>query len=295
MNFVGQRIGRFAVERELGQGMAGSVWLARDPQSLRQVAIKLLHQPLDPSSSRGQRFQREVRALLALRHPAIVPLLEVGVHQGRAFLVLPHFAGGSLEQRLQTGGAFEPRQAARLVARLAEGLELAHAQGILHRDLTPANVLLDGEGQPAIGDFGLARFVHDPGADLTRSGAFYGSPGYLAPEQALGDRTELGVGTDVYGLGGVLYACLTGQPPLPARTLPEALTSAAERVPPPPSSLARGVPAELDRICARCLEKRPANRFPTAAALGASLRGFLAASPRPRLDRRGSSPWLTVA
>ncbi|MEZ6188976.1 MAG: serine/threonine-protein kinase [Planctomycetota bacterium] len=297
MNLVGERLGRFAIERELGRGMAASVWLARDPQTLRQVALKLLHDPFDPGAPRSQRFQREVQALSSLRHPAIVPLLEVGSFQGRPFLVLGHFPGGSLEHTLRTQGRLAPRQAARTVLQLAEGLELAHAHGILHRDLNPANVLLSAAGEPALTDFGLARFLDDD-SRITKTGAFYGTPGYLAPEQAQGDPRAVGVGTDVYGLGGILYACLTGQPPHAGETLQAVLDSAVLRAPRPPSELQPGVPRELDAICLRCLEKTPGRRFPSAGSVAAVLRGFLATPSEraPRLgQRRRASVGMTLA
>jgi len=263
-------VGRFALERELGRSDVGGVWVARDPQSLRQVAVRLLERPLPAGSPAAVEFQRIVRALLNLRHPAVVPLLEVGLHAGRPFLATALFGGGSLEHRLRTRGQLSPRRSARLVLRLAEGLGLAHREGVVHGDLTPANVLLGTDDEPALSDFGLARV----------SGSAHRLAGYQAPEEAAGQPPS--IAGDLFGLGGVLYTCLTGLPP-------------GGPDPSPPSDLARKVPRELDRICQRALRAAPGKRFPSADSLAAALQGFLGTPSEVQLQRRHApAPWKTA-
>jgi len=199
--------------------------------------------------------------------------------------------GASLQDSLGRG-RLDPRTAAALVAKLADALQAVHEVGLLHRDIKPDNVLLRPDGDPLLTDFGLA--LHAADERLTRTGAFVGTPGYLPPEQAAGDRERVGVPSDVYALGAVLYACLTGEPPHGSLDMVQALL-AAERLPEPPSSKVDGLPAELDAICLRCLQPDPRARYPDARALGGELGAFLAGQAARPGSRRRLAPVLAVS
>ncbi|MEZ6183572.1 MAG: protein kinase [Planctomycetota bacterium] len=264
--------GRYVLHQVIGRGGMGEVWRAFDPQLGREVALKLLRAGQIPAR-RAERFRREAQALAQLQHPHVIRIHDAGEAAGRAYLVMELVDGGSLQTRLAQRGPLAPRVAAGLILQLARALAVAHAAGILHRDVKPDNVLLRADGSPVLTDFGLALAEED--RRLTQTGAFVGTPGYLAPEQGSGARvTASDPRGDVYSLGATLYACLTGAPPHGQLSLLEQL-AAAERRPQPPSRLARGGDAELDRICLACLEPNPAARTPSMPALAASLSAYL--------------------
>ena len=267
-----ETVGRYRLIAEVARGGVGAVWRAVDPAG-HTVALKLLLAGRAATPVQRRRFADEVRALMRLRHPGVVTLLDAGEHQGVPWLAMEWVEGETLDARLARGGALEPGKAAALVASLGEAVAACHARGVLHRDLKPANVLLRGDGSPLLTDFGLARdLVHDDGRSLaTRSGQWLGTPGYWAPEQARGDRAAIGPRTDVYGLGAVLHAALTGRPPQAGDSWQETLL-ALERPPSPPSRVRPGIPAWLDAACLRALDPDPARRPGSAAELVAALR-----------------------
>lgn len=280
-----ERIGPYEVERELGRGGMGAVFLARDPRVGRRVAIKLV---TNPDVAVGlRRFHTEAQATARLRHPAIVTVHELGEHGGRPYLVLDPVEGGSLKERLARG-PLPPREAAELAHVLAGALAHAHAQGVLHRDLKPANVLLTSSGAPVLSDFGLARDLSDTRERLTRTGELLGTPAYMSPEQADGRPGAVDRRSDVYGLGATLYAALTGRPPFEAPALIQLLSEVLSAAPAPPSSRAPEVPPALDAICLRALAKEPDERYATAGELADALTRWLeqgAASPRSAKGR----------
>ena len=199
-------------------------------------------------------FQSEVEAVASLDHPNIVPIFEVGEHQGIRFYSMKLIDGQSLQDRLASFRD-RPRAAARLVAQTAEAIHHAHERGVLHRDLKPSNVLVDDRDQPHVIDFGLARrIVRDPAATSTLT-IPAGTPQYMAPEQAQGRRREITTATDVYGLGTVLYSLLTGEPPFRGDTPVETLRQVIEEDPRRPSSWNPGLDQDLETICLKCLEK----------------------------------------
>jgi hypothetical protein len=256
---------------QLGEGGMGVVYLARQVALDRQVALKTL--PGGASAEADARMKQEAARLAKLSHPNVVQVYDVGEADGRAYFALELMPGGSLADRLRDG-PFDPRAAAELVRHLTAGLDATHRVGLVHCDLKPANVLLAADGTPKLADFGLAR-RYDDADRQTRTGTVRGTPSYMAPEQAAGKVGEFGPGVDVYALGGVLYELLTGRPPFLAASVLETLKQVQSRDPVPPRRLNPGVPADLETVCLKCLEKEPAKRYPSAAALGDDLARFL--------------------
>jgi serine/threonine-protein kinase len=280
----------YEVQDLLGRGGMGAVYKARHLGLNRTVAVKMLLAGAYAADHERARFQREAEAVAGLRHGNIVQVYDVGEHEGRPYFTMELIEGGSLRQKL----AHTPqpaRPAAALAATLAEAVQVAHEGGIVHRDLTPANVLLTPDGTPKISDFGLARRLADADA-LTQSGATLGTPGYMAPEQAGGKTRAIGPATDVYALGTILYEMLTGRPPFRGETTAETLLQVLYEEPVPPSRLHAKVPRDLETICLKCLHKDPQRRYATAAALADDLRRFgrgepIAARPAGLLERTG--------
>lgn len=275
----------YELYEEVGRGGMGVVYRARQVALNRTVAVKLLRAD-DPIAAK--RLLAEARAAARLDHPGIVPIFEVGDYGGRPFLAMAFVPGGTLADRA-AGGPLPARDAARLVRDAARAVQHAHEQGVIHRDLKPGNVLLDERGRPKVGDFGLAKA--DGAPTLTTDGAVLGTPAYMPPECAAGRAATAGPGADVYGLGGILYALLTGRAPFSADTPLEALRRAAEDDPVPPRDTNRAVPRGLEAVCLKCLEKDPARRYPSAAALAADLDRFLAGET-PHAERVRWVDWL---
>ncbi|HBP22591.1 MAG TPA: hypothetical protein DEA08_33030, partial [Planctomycetes bacterium] len=266
----------------------GAVYAARHVQTGARVALKqVLVVDEDPDTL--ARFEVEARALARVRHPQVVQLLEVGRDaRGRPWIAMELVEGESLDEVLRRDGPLPAARALELVRPLVAALAHAHERGVVHRDLKPSNVLVRGrDGAPLLTDFGLAKRL-DQSQALTQTGEVLGTPGYLAPEQC-GVSGGVGPATDVYGLGALLYALLTGQPPCRGATLIDSLRHVIEVAPRPPSELA-SVPAELDALCLRCLEKAPARRFRDMGELGAAL-DSLGEEPR----RAGASALLVGA
>jgi serine/threonine protein kinase/WD40 repeat protein/Flp pilus assembly protein TadD len=270
------RLGAYRILNEVGRGGMAVVYRARQDNPARVVAVKVL---LAGSHSRGEwraRFRAEADTIARLRHAHIVQVFEAGEHDGLPFLALEFCEGGSLTQRL--GGTPQPgREAAALVAKLALAVEHAHRAGVIHRDLKPANVLLTGEGEPKVSDFGLAK--QEEAAGLTATGAVLGTPSYMAPEQAAGENATVGPATDVYALGAILYEMLTGQPPFRGANDLETLDQVRRQEPVAPGRLQGATPRDLETICLKCLRKEPRQRYATAGELADDLRRFLADLP----------------
>ncbi len=261
----------------LGRGAMGVVYKARQRGLKRIVALKMIgagghHGPADLA-----RFRSEAVAVADLQHPNIVQIYEVGEDHGQPFFSLEYVEGDSLAKKI-SGTPRPPREAALLVRALADGMEYAHQRGIIHRDLKPANVLLTSGGEPKISDFGLVKRLEDD-AGQTQSGSILGTPSYMAPEQAEGKIKELGPRCDIYALGGVLYELMTGRPPFRAASILDTLQQVRTEDPIPPSQFQPRLPRDLETICLKCLQKDPAKRYATAAALGEDLRRFLAGEP----------------
>jgi hypothetical protein len=219
-----------------------------------------------------QRFRREARAAAALDHPNIVAIHDSGVRDGRCYFTMAFVDGPNLKQAVRDHGMPAPREAVRLLLAVADAVEYAHRHGVIHRDLKPENILIDPQGRPRVTDFGLAKRSGPGDPALTARGEVIGTPTYIPPEQAVGDIDHIGPHTDVYSLGGVLYFLLTGQPPFRGRTVTEVLAQVMLGEPTPPRQLNPQAPEALEAICLKCLQKDPARRYPSAAALAEALR-----------------------
>jgi WD40 repeat protein/tRNA A-37 threonylcarbamoyl transferase component Bud32 len=257
---------------ELGRGGMGVVYKARHQALNRLVALKMVLSGVCASPEGLARFQSEARAIARLQHPHIVQIHEIGEHNGLPFFALEFCPGGSLDKKIK-GSPLLPQDGAQLVATLARAMHAAHERQVIHRDLKPANVLLAEDGTPKVSDFGLAKLL-DAG-EKTQTGAVLGTPSYMAPEQTSGRSQEVGSAADVYALGAILYELLTGRPPFKAATAIDTLALVRNEEPIPPSRFHPRLPRDLETICLKCLEKSPADRYPTAAALADDLRRWM--------------------
>ena len=269
--------GDYEIRAELGSGAMGVVYKARQISLNRLVALKMIKSGAFAGKGELRRFQNEAEAVAGLDHPHIVPIHEVGEHDGKRYFSMKLIGGPCLSQELASYTE-NPENAAKLVVTIAEAVHHAHQRGILHRDLKPSNILLDEQGEPHLSDFGLAKQVEVDGS-LTESGAVLGTPAYMAPEQATGTKRLVTTLSDVYGLGAVLYALLTGQPPFSGDSVIETLDHVRHRSPVPPSRLNPKVSRDLEIVCLKCLDKNPQRRGPSAHALAAELRRFLGGEP----------------
>ncbi|HEV3122364.1 MAG TPA: protein kinase, partial [Isosphaeraceae bacterium] len=267
----------YSLIRELGRGGMGVVYLAWQSGLGRMAALKMIRAGEYSRSHEVARFRAEAEAVARLEHPNIVRIYEVGERDGCPFFSLEYVDGGSLADMLR-GSPQPPRRAAELIETLARATQAAHDRGVVHRDLTPGNVLLTALGQPKIVDFGLAKLVVG-GAGQTVSGDVLGTPSYMAPEQAGGHSKEVGPAADVYALGAILYEMLTGRPPFKAETPLDTLVQAVNDEPVPPRRLQPKVPRDLETVCLKCLEKQPARRYEKASTLADDLRRFLDGEP----------------
>ncbi|HZW32369.1 MAG TPA: protein kinase, partial [Isosphaeraceae bacterium] len=276
----------FRLIREIGRGGMGTVYHAEQIGLDRHVALKVLSDGRVSSPNAFERFRREVRALARLRHPNVVRIYDVGEHNGLPFLVMEWIEGGDLAQRLREG-PLPIREAAEFARVLARTVQAAHDSGIIHRDLKPGNILLAieepgaaGSPTPRIGDFGLARLIEDHDDALTQSGAFVGTPRYMAPEQTgLVEGAIQGPATDIYGLGAVLYEMLVARPPFGGGSRIETLHQVVAGDVVPPRFLRSGVSRDLETICLKCLATDPGRRYSTAGELAEELGRFLDGRP----------------
>lgn len=284
------RIPGYELSGIIGSGGMGVVYKARHIKLDRVVAVKMLRGARHASARESAGLAREARSIAAIKHPHIVQVHDIGELDGQPYFTMEYVEGGSLARKLE-GNPMPAREAADLVAILADAVHTAHAAGIVHRDLKPANVLVDVDGSPKIADFGLARRTRGDARD-TLSLTVVGTPSYMAPEQVLPTTDALGPTVDVYALGAVLYELLTGRPPFRADSHTETMRQVTSLDPVYPSRLNATVPRDLETICLKCLEKDSSRRYATAEAFGKDLRRFQLGEP---ISARPASPLLRLS
>ena len=307
-----QSLANYELFEEIGKGGMGVVYKARQILPNRMVALKMIRAGRFAGPDEVRRFYDEAEAVAHLDHPHIVPLYEVGEHQGRPYFSMKLFEAGSLSRHLSRLNK-DLRAAARLLATVARAIHHAHQRGILHRDLKPGNILLDAQDQPHVADFGLAKRLakaelvdypssastdlpchdtpHEPAGPTTEftmaltpgprllTPAIAGTPSYMAPEQATGRKKALTTVTDVYSLGAVLYQILTGRPPFQGATQEETLLQVQQLPPQRPRAFNPRIDRNLEAVCLKCLEKDPAKRYASAQALAEDLERWLRREP----------------
>jgi tetratricopeptide (TPR) repeat protein len=260
-----RQVGDFVLVRALGRGATGEVWRGWDRPLRRWVALKL--STVAPASgSARERFEREALAAGRLNHPGLVPVYQVGVDRGRPYLVMPLIDGETLET-----ARLPVRRALEVVREAALAMHHAHEQGLVHRDLKPGNVMVDGAGHAHVLDFGLVGLREDAGTQLTQPGDVLGTAGYLSPEQARGDPAARTAATDVYGLGATLYHAVTGKPPFEGASFAAVVAQVVERDPAPPRRLAPALDPRVEAVILRAMDRDAQRRYPSAAALADDL------------------------
>jgi serine/threonine-protein kinase len=277
----------YRIERELGQGGMATVYLAHDLKHDRDVAIKVLHPDLGAALG-GERFLSEIRTTARLQHPHILPLLDSGAADGFLYYVMPYVAGETLRARLEREHQLPIEDAIRIAREVADALGAAHGLGIIHRDIKPENILLQG-GHALVADFGIALAVHHAaGARMTQTGLSLGTPQYMSPEQAMGEKT-LDARSDIYALGAVTYEMLVGEPPFTGPTVQTIVAKVLTERPTAPRALRDTVPPGVERAVLKALAKLPADRFATAEKFAEALT-HTEAGPEPGDQRTAARP-----
>ena len=272
-----RRFGDYELADEIARGGMGIVYRARQVSLNRTVAVKVLLFGQFASAEFVKRFRAEAEAVASLRHPNIVGIHEIGEHEGQQYFSMDYIEGTDLAGLV--GEAPLPGlRAALLLKTVAEAVDYAHSRGILHRDLKPSNILVDQAGQPHITDFGLAKRLSGDG-HITLAGQIFGSPGYMAPEQASADKVESGRTSDIYSLGAILYYLMTGRAPFVAESIEATLAQVLTGEILSPRKLNPGLPVDLETICLKCLERDPNRRYATAGELAEELSRFLGGEP----------------
>jgi tRNA A-37 threonylcarbamoyl transferase component Bud32 len=269
--------GDYVLLDEVARGASGVVFRARQSSLNRIVALKMLRdRPLLTTEAETRRFRAEAEAAASLDHPHIIPIYEVGAHEGQAYFSMKLVEGGTLQSR--TAEFTDPRKAVALMVTVARAVHYAHGRGLLHRDLKPGNILLGAAGEPYVTDFGLAR-KYGMDSSLTVNGQIMGTPHYMAPEQARGENRDLTPAADVYSLGAMLYELLGRRKPFAGEDLVALLQQVIEAPPPPLRSLVPALDRDLETVVMRCLEKLPADRYASAAEFADDLERWLCGEP----------------
>ncbi|MEO2007306.1 MAG: serine/threonine-protein kinase [Pirellulaceae bacterium] len=266
----------YVLEEEVGRGGMGIVFRARHTSLAREVAVKMILSGTFATKSERERFRAEAEAAARLDHPNIVTVHEVGEHGEIPYFSLRYIAGMTLAERIRMK-PMPARDAAEILAKVARAVDCAHQCGVLHRDLKPSNILLDEAGEPYVTDFGLAKRDND--ANVTRTGAVIGTPAYMSPEQASGNRNAIGPASDIYGLGAILYYMLTGRPPFQADSPVDVLLLVREQDPIRPRIVNPRADRDLEMIALRCLQKPSDLRYRSAAMLADDLEAYLVDEP----------------
>jgi serine/threonine protein kinase len=279
---------RYAIDRELGRGGMATVYLARDLKHNRSVAIKVLRPDLAESIG-SARFLREIRIASRLTHPNILPLYDSGTSDGLLFYVMPHVAGESLRDRIRREGPLPVGEAVNIASEVAEALDYAHQEDVVHRDIKPGNILLEA-GRAVIADFGLARAIHAASDDVSSAGLAVGTPAYMSPEQSTGSDQVDGR-SDIYSLGCVLFEMLAGEPPFTGPSAQSVAAKHLRQIPPSLETVRPNLPDRVLHAVRRALEKVPADRFQRAQDFARALT-IEEPGPRRRIGNRPSTRWL---
>ena len=279
---------RYRIVAPLGRGGMGAVHRALDTKANRPVALKVLHERTRVEDTSFARFQREVRILRRLDHPLIPKIVDAGLHEEKMFLVTELVEGDSLRNVIARDAPFEPGEICRIGAFIAEGLQVAHENGVIHRDIKPHNVMFTPEGEVRLLDFGIARDVTSGAKSITDTGMMVGTPEYMSPEQFQGEKVD--ARADIYSLGVLLFQMATGKLPFAADTPISLGMKHVSEPPVPPRSIVPDLPVRLNRVILKCLEKRREERYPTAGDLAADLRG--AQQQRRHVTRLRSGDFL---
>ncbi len=296
---------RYELEELIGTGGMSSVFRAHDTLLDRKVALKILHEQYSGDAEYVERFRREARAVAALSHPNIVTVIDRGDHEGRQFIVFEYVDGENLKRLIERNGPLPVDQALRLAVQVARGLAFAHREGLVHRDVKPQNVLLNGDGRAKVTDFGIARSLHVQ-RGMTQTGTVLGTSDYIAPEQAQGQRVD--EQSDVYSLGVVCYELLTREVPFPGENFVAVAMRHINEEPPSVRARRQDVSPRVDAAVRRAMAKEPGDRFATMSDFCRELEACLgelegtqvlqpAVAPRPagrRRHRRSSGPWPLV-
>ncbi len=271
------RLGNYEILEEIGRGGMGVIYRARQRHSRRMVALKRVLAYQADSHETLARFRREAEAAAQLDHPNILPIYEVSESEGLPFFSMKYATGGSL-RAAAPALRNQPNECISLIAKVARAIHFAHGEGILHRDLQPGNILLDGRGEPFVSDFGLAKWLMGE-SDLTQTITTFGTPGYIAPEQAESAASDLTPAADVYSLGAILFNLLTGRPPFVGENVLSVIHQTAANRAPKLRALAPSLDRDLETICERCLERDPNARYQTAGDLAEDLERWLEGRP----------------
>jgi serine/threonine-protein kinase len=286
---------RYTIERELGRGGMATVYLALDARHHRRVAVKVLHPELSAVIG-SERFLKEIEVTAGLQHPHILPLFDSGDVEGQLYYVMPFVDGETLRARLEREKQLPIEDAVRIATEVASALEYAHKRHVVHRDIKPENILLH-DGASLVADFGIALAVQDAGGErMTQTGLSLGTPQYMAPEQAMGDRS-VGPRADIYALGAVTYEMLAGEPPFTGSSAQAIVAKMLTDDPAPPSRQRRAISPALEHAVLRALEKLPADRWPSAQAFAEAMTATHVAPPSARTQRTRTSwlPWGVAA
>jgi len=267
-------LGDYTLKKEIGRGGMGIVYQATRKSDGRAVAIKMILKGEFATKTEKERFRAEAEAARRLNHPNIIPIYDIGEHEGLPYFCMQLIEGQTLSVKLLRGPML-PRKAATIMASISDAMAYAHEHGVLHRDLKPSNIILDNEGVAHLADFGLAKAITSQGASLTRTGAILGTPSYMSPEQASGSRGNIGTASDIYSLGAILYHMLTGHAPFLGATPVETVLLVIEQSPIPLRTLNHRVDRNLEMVTLRCLQKPQDLRYQTALKLRDDLRAFL--------------------
>jgi len=261
--------GDYVIESEVGRGGMGVVFRATRKSDQKLVAIKMILNGEFASKAQRERFLAEGKVVAELEHPNIVPILDVGEFKDTPFICMEYVDGTTLTELIETKRPTE-KEICRMAIKICDAVSYAHRLGILHRDIKPSNILVDSAGEPYLADFGLAKQL-SVSQDLTRTGAILGTPAYMSPEQAAGNRNLSSTETDVYALGAVLYFMATGQPPFTGRTVVEVLMRVLEQEPPNARSINPELSTGMEQVIARCMQKSREHRYASASLLAKEL------------------------